>query len=379
VDVRPTSGGGGYKDAGVVFPRLDHGVAVAILFLLAAALVPLLPQVGNSLTIAVAFLLSAGLALALTPPVIRKMRAGGMVGRDVNKVGKPEVANLGGIAALFAFSVSMSFVVGLGKLFGNTSELPYLAVISVFFIAAMVGLIDDISNIPRRLKIAAVSFAALPLMLVHLGESVDLPFGYTIPIDGGLYFPYWLILVPIGVTGLANAINMSAGYNGLESGEIAIVSGALLAISLLAGGAQHPALITAILLGSAIGLFVFNRYPAKVFVGDIGTLGMGAALAGAVILGHIEVYAIIAIAPAFYEAFATFYYGVVRKVPDRRKACHNPIIREDGRLQPPPGAEHYTLAYLLLSGRPMTERGLVLVLLGLYAFCGTVAVALSVI
>src|SRR2546426_10056021 len=91
--------------------------------------------------------------------------------------------------------------------------------------ASMIGLIDDISNLKQRLKAIAVAFAALPLLLVHLGPDViDLPFGLQLNFAAGLYLVYWLILLPVGVTGLANAMNMSAGYNGLESGQIAIVA-----------------------------------------------------------------------------------------------------------------------------------------------------------
>src|SRR3972149_6783241 len=91
-----------------------------------------------------AFLVALGVVLVTMPPLIRKMRDGGMVGHDVNKRGRPAVAELGGIASLFAFSISLSLVVGMGKLTGNISEPAYLAAISVFFIAAMIGLIDDI-------------------------------------------------------------------------------------------------------------------------------------------------------------------------------------------------------------------------------------------
>lgn len=334
-----------------------------------------------ALAVGAAFAFSVAVTVITLPGLIRKMREGGMVGRDVNKPGDVRVPELGGIAALFGFSISLSLVVGIQKLIGNLEEPPYLAVISVFFIAAMVGLIDDISNIAQRLKAIAVAFAALPLMLVHIGNLIHLPFGYSIAIAGAAYMLFWLVLVPLGVTGVANAMNMSAGYNGLESGQIAIVSAAMLAVLALESGSVpvHSKIIMAALAGAALGLYTFNRYPAKIFVGDIGTLGMGAALAGGIILGHIEFYGIIAILPAFFEAFATFYYSIVRKVPDRRHACHNPVLLDDGRLRPPPGAERYTLAYWILSKRPMTERELVRVILGLYALSGAVAIVLSVL
>jgi UDP-N-acetylglucosamine--dolichyl-phosphate N-acetylglucosaminephosphotransferase len=168
------------------------------------------------LAIAATFSFSLAIVVIATPGLLRKMREGGMVGLDVNKPERNEVPELGGIAALFAFSISLSIIVGVQKILGNIAEPPYLAVISVFFIAAMVGLIDDISNLPQRLKVFGVAFAALPLMLVHEGTGVSLPFGYQIGLIGSTYFVYWLVLVPAGVTGVANAMNMSAGYHGLR-------------------------------------------------------------------------------------------------------------------------------------------------------------------
>lgn len=328
----------------------------------------------------VAFVLSLALVLVLIPPLIRKMHAGGMVGQDVNKNSKLHVAELGGIAALFAFSISLSFVVGIQKLIGNVAEPPFLAAISVFFMASMIGLIDDISNLKQRLKAVVVAFAALPLLLVHLGpEVIDLPFGFEIRFGPELYLVYWLVVVPIGVTGVANAMNMSAGYNGLESGQIAIVSGSLLAIGTFRSIPDFATLIFAAIFGSSLGLFVYNRYPAKVFIGDIGTLGLGAAIAAGVIIGGLEIYGLIAIAPVFYEAGATFYYAAVKKNENRREACQNPRIAEDGTLSPPKGANRYTLAYLLLGRKPMKERRLVATLLALYSLSGFVAIGLSLV
>src|SRR5213596_1067274 len=154
-------------------------------------------ELTDGLGVLVTVLLAFVLVLLVTPPLIRKMVAGGMVGKDVNKRSKPEVAELGGIAALFAFSVSLSLVVGIQKLLGNVAEDPFLAAISVFFMASMIGLIDDISNLRQRLKAIAVAFAALPLMLVHLGpDLIDLPFGWQVDLTGHLYLIYWLLLVP---------------------------------------------------------------------------------------------------------------------------------------------------------------------------------------
>src|SRR2546427_8294671 len=151
----------------------------------------------------------------------------------------------------------------------------------------------------------------------------------------------------------------------------------LLTVAAVQGSPEYALMIFAALAGCSLGLYYFNRFPARVFIGDIGTLGLGAAIGAGAIFGHIEFYGIIAIAPAFYEAIATFYYGLRGENGRRRDACHNPVILPDGRLQPVPGAGRYTLANFILSKRPMTERNLVRVLLGLYGLTGAVAILLS--
>src|SRR5436190_23902519 len=89
-------------------------------------------QFTDGLGILVALLLAYVLTLAVVSSLIRKMRAGGMVGKAVNKASKPEVAELGGLAALFAFSVSLSLVVGVQKILGKAEDLPFLASVTRF-------------------------------------------------------------------------------------------------------------------------------------------------------------------------------------------------------------------------------------------------------
>ncbi len=367
------------------WPGVPASQAFVFLCIAASAVIAFLVlalnlQLTDGLATAMTALLATGTVFILTPPLIRKMQAGGMVGLDVNKATKTPIAELGGIAALFAFSVSLSLVVGFQKLLGNVAEPPFLAAISVFFMAATIGLIDDISDLPQRLKAVAVAFSALPLMLVHLGAPIiTFPFGFQLAFLGEIHLVYWLVLVPIGVTGVANALNMSAGYNGLETGQIAVIAASLLIVGQLRGSPDVSLLVFGAIMGCSAGLFYFNRYPARVFVGDIGTLGLGAALAAGIILAHIEFYGLIAIAPAFYELGATTYFGATGKNTARKEACRSPAISPEGHLSPPAGADRYTLAYWVLSRRAMSERTLVYALLGLYCLSGLAAIGLSLL
>jgi UDP-N-acetylglucosamine--dolichyl-phosphate N-acetylglucosaminephosphotransferase len=327
------------------------------------------------ITVLLSGILSFAIAFVIIPKLIKKMKESGITGKDVNKKGKPEIPEMGGVAVLFAFTISLCFVVGMGKLIDSIIEPPILAAISVFFVAALIGIIDDVSILSQRFKCVFAAFAALPLMLIHFGTpSISLPFNMVIDFN---YHLYWLILVPFGVTGVANAMNMSAGYNGVESGQVVVISFFLLIISVVKGTPEVSLMIFAALMGSALALYYFNRYPSKIFVGDIGSLGMGAVIAAGVIMGNIEFYGIICILPAFYEATATAYYALRRE--ERKNACNHPIILKNGNLKSPKGAEKYTLFYLILSKKPMPERRLVNVVLLLYVVCGVVAVVLSLL
>lgn len=364
----------------VPFSHVAVLVTVAATVIIAMLVLAIPLELTDGLATAMTALMAIGTVFILTPPLIHKMQSGGMVGLDVNKKNKTPIAELGGIAALFAFSVSLSLVVGFQKLLGNVAEPPFLAAISVFFMAATIGLIDDISDLPQRLKAVSVAFSALPLMLVHLGAPViNFPLGFQWAFVDQWHLFYWLLLVPLGVTGMANAMNMSAGYNGLETGQISVIAVSLLIVGQLQGAADVSLLVFGAIFGCALGLYYFNRFPARVFVGDIGTLGLGAALAAGVILAHIEFYGLVAIAPAFFELGATLYFGAKGRNGSRRMACQSPKMLAGGFLSPPEGASHYTLAYWILSRHPMKEPRLVQTLLALYAASGALAVLLSVL
>ena len=316
------------------------------------------------------------ITIVVMPLVIKKLKNAEITGIDVNKIEKPKIVEMGGLGAIFG--VSVSFLI-IAIVFGFN---PILAVFGVFLIGVFIGMVDDVKGISRRMKAVYVMVASIPLIIVQPGlPSIQLPFHYLIEFSDIPFF-YWLVLVPIGVTGAANAFNMSAGYNGLESGDFAVTSFFLLIISCITNPDSAATLVFSVLLGVSIALFIFNKYPAKMFVGNVGTLGMGATVAAGVIIGNIEFFGILCILPAFYELFGTIFYGNIKKI-ERRDACMNPVITTDKsnnippKLSPPKGAEKFTLAFFLLGKKSMTEKDLVRVILSLYAICGLIALGLT--
>lgn len=341
-----------------------------------ADLIPV--EISQSVAVLAALLLSIAITFLLVPPIIKRMTERGITSTDRNKGEAAQIPQLGGIAILFGFPIAISIAAGIMKLTGTYDAIPVLAAIGVLFIGGMFGIIDDISDLPARVKTIAVAFAALPLMLAKFGAPViELPFGATIDFTS-IDLLFWLFLVPIAVTGVANAINLSAGYDGMVTSQVAVISMAMFAACILTNSGVHGPLIFASLFGCAIALNYFCGYPAVIFVGNVGTFSMGATIASGVVISGLEVVGIIAIAPAFYEAFAAIYYMAIKKV-NRKPAMANPIIDEEGRIHPPKGAEHFTLVYWVLSKKPMNEKNLVRTVTGIYLVCGAIAVAVSVL
>ena len=336
---------------------------------------------GIDVLVILAFVFSFVITMHTLPKVMRKMKIAGFVGVDIHKKNKPEIPQMGGIAALYGFSLGLAVILGVQSMFNwGDHRVVMLAAVGVFLVAAFVGLIDDISVLSTRSKILYIALASIPLIAVAPSQAI-----FTMPFYGTMYFmdPYilyiifWIIIIPIGITGVANALNMSSGCNGLCSGEICVISFFLMIISYLKNPHNGSTLIFAALFGATLVLYHYNKFPARTFIGNAGALGLGAAIGAGLIIGKIEFYGIICIMPAFYELFATVYYGA--KGVKRKSLCKNPIILDDGRIKPPKGAEKYTLRYYILSKKPMTEKQVVDVILSSYILCSAVALGLSMV
>ena len=325
----------------------------------------------------ISIVISFMIAIALIPHLMDKMRKAGITGVDVNKPDKPVIPEMGGLACLIAFSLTLLVVSWIKRALGIDFELiPIYTVLPVFAIAALIGALDDLRGISRGKKAIYLMLASIPLLITQTGNPIIFTPFYIFDFTGIPWF-YWFIVVPIGVTGAANALNMHGGYNGLESGEVVIISFFLLIISYITEPGGSALIIFGTLFGAALALYAFNNYPAKVFVGNVGSFGMGATIAAGVIVGNIEFFGAIFFLLAFYELVATIYYKI--KGIERRAACMNPIILKDGLLKPPKGSEKYTLFYLLLSKKPRTERQFKNLILSIYVLLGVVALSMSII
>jgi len=304
----------------------------------------------------------------LTPRFVPLLREAGILGKDMNKEGKPQVAEMGGIVVTTGFVVGVLIAIGLStfNLMDFQLSLPLiLAPLSTVLIMALIGIFDDMFDMRQRVKAMLPVFAALPLIAVKAGVTeMNLPiFGV---VDFGIL--YALILIPVGITGASNAMNMLAGFNGLEAGLGIIMCATIGGVS-LAYGTVEGAVISLAMLGALLGFIRFNWFPAKILIGDVGTLTIGAVVASSVIVGNVEYLGLFLIAP--------FVVEFVLKARSRFSAESWCDVR-DGLLVCSKGGEVYGLGRLVmyLSGG-VSEKKLVLsiilveavfALAGVYAF-----------
>jgi UDP-N-acetylglucosamine--dolichyl-phosphate N-acetylglucosaminephosphotransferase len=238
--------------------------------------------------------------------------------RDMHKKNRKMISTIGGIIILAGFSAGMLYLVAFG------SELVlYLAAFSSILLVSLLGLLDDIINLPQYIRAILPIFAAAPLVAIRAGVST-----MAIPLIGVVDFGilFQLLIIPLGVTGAANAINMVAGLNGLEAGMSSLIAVTFLLISLKIS-ALTPAVLSAVLLGSLLGFLYFNWTPAKILPGNSGSYFAGTALAAIAIIGNMEKAAIIMITPYIIE--------LVLNAKTKFKAESFGRLRTDGTLEAP--------------------------------------------
>jgi UDP-N-acetylglucosamine--dolichyl-phosphate N-acetylglucosaminephosphotransferase len=307
-------------------------------------------------------------AFITLPVVIPRLRWAGIVGRDVQKPGRPQIPEMGGLALVAGFGAALLVLIALKtffQVFPEVNLVELLAILATVLLIALIGILDDLIAVRQIVKAITPIFAALPLMAIKAGHTVlNLPLlGY---VDFGLLYP--LVFVPLGVTGAANAMNMLAGFNGAElgMGAVAFLTLTLIAFSL---GNLTVALVLLAALGATAACLYYNWYPAKVFIGDVGTLTMGAVLASAVILGNVDTAGVILVLPHMVDLALKVAHGFPKSFG----------IYRDGKLYCP-GSGPVGLGQLImkLSGG-ISERNLTLVLVGLETLMGLITLWLFLV
>ena len=208
--------------------------------------------------------------------------------------GKAGTPTMGGL--LLFLSVAVPFLI-LGEY-----DAASLAVFGTAIASAALGFADDITKVSKKRslgvsgkhKLVAQALIAVGLWLVAtevVGLSETLQFRvFDLSVDLGVFYPVLIFLVLAGAT---NGVNLTDGLDGLAAGCAAIVLFAYTAMTFITSGQEDLALLCSCLVGACVGFLWFNSFPANIFMGDTGALGLGGAIAALAVMTKTEMLLLI--------------------------------------------------------------------------------------
>ncbi len=181
----------------------------------------------------------------------------------------------------------------------------YPDIIPVLFMTlgfGLIGFLDDYIKVVMKRSLGltawqkmALQFIVTVVFILYYFKVAEMDTGIMIPFMGGMSFtmPVWLyvVFVFIVVLGTVNGVNFTDGLDGLASGVTAIVATFFTIAALILNPAITP--ITGAVVGALLGFLLFNTYPARVFMGDTGSLALGGFVASIALMLHMPLFIVI--------------------------------------------------------------------------------------
>ncbi len=290
------------------------------------------------LEVGLVFLVPFLIILLTTPYLIRKLTKKGLVVKDYYKKENKMVPTGGGLAIMLALLFSLS----INSLFYKFDPANYVA-LNVIMLFGLFGILDDMIDIGRPVKLVLMYYCSYPLM--QYAAHSDILFPLIGSIDLGIF--YSQLIVPTFVLVAANLVNMHSGFNGMSSGLSVIILISLIIKSFISGSINDIIAIIAV-AGATLGFYLFERYPSRIFWGNIGSLTVGSAIGVMIVMQGFIVSGFIMLLPHTIN-FLMYIYWRVRKYPQVKFGK----VREDGTLEVP---NNLTLKWVLPYYRRVTER-----------------------
>lgn len=248
----------------------------------------------SAFAIMIGFLSAIVFGLFLIPFLKRKkigQRISIYVGDNHKK--KEGTPTMGGLIFVLPTIIATLILIATDKLQLTPNLLIILLVFSGY---SFIGFLDDFLSIKKKNNEGLTTYQKLFLQLIIAliffylymekgGETSLVSTTLGLNIEMGWFYGVFLLFVLIGAS---NAVNLSDGLDGLAGGLSAISFIAFGLISIVVGF-EEIGIFTFILVGGLMGFLIFNTHPAKIFMGDTGSLALGAAMAAIAILTHREV------------------------------------------------------------------------------------------
>ena len=305
------------------------------------------------LTIAVGFAVS----FASTPIVKGFAQKVGAIDvpRDGRRVHDHPIPRMGGLAIFLGFLISVVLFIDI------TREVRGILLGAVLIVAC--GAIDDVISLRAWIKllvqIAAAVVAVLHGVVIEVFRNPNIFSDNEALILGALAVPVTILWI----VGITNSVNLIDGLDGLAVGVSTIASTTMFVVALLVseGGV---AVILAALMGACLGFMPYNLNPAKIFMGDTGSLLLGYVLATVSVVGMFKFYAIVTFVVPILALFLPLF--------DTLCAILRRLLRGQSPMHPDRGHLHHRLIDMGLS-----QKQAVAVLYSLSAVLGLCAVVLA--
>lgn len=275
-------------------------------------------------------LIAMVLSVVVGPRFIRWLRDRG-IGQNIRDLGpeshqvKQGTPTMGGLLILAAAAIPYLILA--------RKTVPSLVVFVLTFGSGAIGLLDDLAKVRRRrsLGISGKTKMLLQLLLILVVGWVAIRFAGVdsnvhVPLlnkelaFGGVYF----LVVFFVISGTANTVNITDGLDGLAAGTVATCLLAYTGITFLL---HEPdlAVLSASLMGACVGFLWYNSVPAEVFMGDTGSLALGAALAGLAVVTGTELLLVVIGGIFVVEGLSVIIQVVSFRVFKRRVFLMAPI------------------------------------------------------
>lgn len=237
---------------------------------------------------AVAFVVSVVLTW-LEIPVLRK------AGQNIREDGPQSHLSKAGTPSMGGIAIIIGTIIGCVAGFMYSSDLG--VTILVFILFGFIGFLDDYLKVIKKNNlglrayqkfglqmIISIAFAVYMAYFSGDGTFVWVPF-VNINVDFGIFYIPFIAFVLLAMT---NAVNLTDGLDGLASGVTILVALFFAVAAVTYNVSTGGGIVCAALAGACLGFLVFNKNPAKIFMGDTGSLALGGGLAAAAIVMHFE-------------------------------------------------------------------------------------------
>ena len=285
------------------------------------------------LTFIISFIITSVLLL-VSIPYLKRLKFGQSIREDgpqthLTKTGTPTMGGL-----MIVIGVLITFVIL--SLF-NTElilnvEFWLLTLVLVGF--GLLGFLDDFIKIGFKRNLGLTSLQKLIGQIViavifyfvmkqyNLGTAISIP-GTNIEWELGWFYA---VLVIIMLVGASNAVNLTDGLDGLLAGTASVAFGAF-AFIIATIQPENTMLVTfsMAIIGALLGFLIFNAHPAKIFMGDTGSLALGATIAAIAILSHLEILLVIVGGVFVIETLSVILQVISFKLTGKRIFRMSPI------------------------------------------------------